>query len=202
MPALKQTEFYAIVKWLGKVADSDETLASQEVDEMDVTFEGAAGECHSGLTRPACSRVRAQHPRGTTIANARQFSILSVEELLEIAEACGIDEFDPAWVGASIVIEGIGDFSHVPPSSRLQNDAGTTLVIDMENRPCMLPGRVIEAVEPGKGKAFLAAARGKRGVTAWVEREGPLKVGDVLRLHIPDQPAWAHLDKARSPQKP
>lgn len=194
MPALKPTEYFAIIKWLGKVADSDETLASVEVDEMELTFEGVDGECHSGLTRPACSRVRAQHARGSEIANVRQFSIVSVEELLNIADACGIEEFDPAWVGASIVIEGIGDFSHVPPSSRLQNDAGTTLVIDMENRPCMLPGRVIEQEEPGKGKAFLNAARGKRGVTAWVEREGPLKVGDVLRLHIPDQPVWAHLD--------
>ena len=163
---------------------------------MDITFEGVDGECHAGLTRPACSRVRSQHPRGTEISNVRQFSILSVEELLEIADTCGIEEFDPAWVGASIVIEGIGDFSHVPPSSRLQTDADTTLVIDMKNRPCMLPARVIKQQESGKGKAFLAAAKGKRGVTAWVEREGPLKVGDVLRLYIPDQSAWAHLEEA------
>lgn len=198
MPALKPTDFFAIIRWLGVVADSDETLVSEPVDEMDVTFAGVAGECHAGLTRPACSRVRAQHDRGRSIANVRQFSIVSAEELLQIAEECGIEEFDPAWVGASIVVEGIDDFSHLPPSSRLQNDAGTTLVIDMANRPCMLPGRVIEAEEPGKGKAFLAAARGKRGVTAWVEREGPLKVGDVLRLHVPDQPVWEHIDQARA----
>jgi hypothetical protein len=27
-------------------------------------------------------------------------------------------------------------------------------------------------------------------VTAWVEREGVLRLGEMLRLHIPDQPAW------------
>ena len=41
------------------------------------------------------------------------------------------------------------------------------------------------------GKGFKAAAKGRRGVTAWVERPGALVVGDRLRLHIPDQPAWA-----------
>lgn len=197
MPALKPTEFYAIVKWLGVVPDSDESIASREVEELRIGFAGPEGDCHDGRTRPSCSRVTAQHPRGTTIVNTRQLSIVSVEELLDVAETCGIEEFDPGWIGASVVIEGIGDFSHVPPSSRLQADDGTTLVIDMENRPCVLPSREIEKFEPGKGKAFKAAAIGKRGVTAWVERPGGLRVGDVLRLHIPDQPVWAHLDEAR-----
>jgi hypothetical protein len=72
-----------------------------------------------------------------------------------------------------------------------------TLVIDMENRPCHLPAKPIDAEGPGNGKAFKAAAVGRRGVTAWVEREGVLSVGDELRLHIPDQPVWPHLDAAR-----
>ncbi|MEM6942014.1 MAG: hypothetical protein AAF509_18060 [Pseudomonadota bacterium] len=33
-------------------------------------------------------------------------------------------------------------------------------------------------------------AEGRRGVTAWVEREGMLRVGDTLRLHVPGQRAW------------
>jgi len=41
------------------------------------------------------------------------------------------------------------------------------------------------------------AAKGRRGVTAWVEREGRLAVGDALRLHIPDQPAWSGHDCMR-----
>jgi hypothetical protein len=31
-----------------------------------------------------------------------------------------------------------------------------------------------------------------------VEREGRFALGDTIRLHIPDQPVWAHLDAARS----
>ena len=198
MPALKPTEFFAEILWLGQVADSVEDLRAQEVEEMDLGFEGFEGECHAGLTRPSCSRVLSQHPRGTEIANTRQISVLSAEELEEISEAVGIEEFDPAWVGASVILRGIPDFTHVPPSSRLQADSGATLVIDRENRPCVLPGRVIEKEMPGHGKAFKAAATGKRGVTAWVERPGVIRVGDILRLHIPDQPVWEHLDSARN----
>ncbi|MCW9042388.1 MAG: sulfurase [Pseudopelagicola sp.] len=197
MPALKPTDFYAEVLWLGRVADSVEDLRAEPLDEMALGFAGVEGECHSGLTRASCSRVLAQHPRGTEIANSRQLSILSAEELEEVAEAIGVEEFDPAWVGASVILRGLPDFSHLPPSSRLQSDSGATIVIDMQNRPCVLPGRVIEKVHPGVGKAFKDAAVGKRGVVGWVEREGILQVGDILRLHVPDQRIWSALEEAR-----
>jgi hypothetical protein len=73
-----------------------------------------------------------------------------------------------------------------------------TLVIDMENRPCHLPAKVIDEDAPGYGRAFRTAAKGRRGVTAWVEREGWLRLGETLRLHIPDQPVWPHLEAARA----
>jgi hypothetical protein len=198
MPALKPTDFYAEILWLGRVADSVEDLRAEPLEEMVLGFAGVEGECHGGLTRPSCSRVLAQHPRGTEIANSRQLSILSAEELEEVAEAIGVEVFDPAWVGASIILRGLPDFSHLPPSSRLQADSGATIVVDMENRPCVLPGRVIEKEHPGLGKAFKTAAEGKRGVVGWVEREGVLRVGDILRLHIPDQRPWAAFEEARA----
>ena len=133
-----------------------------------------------------------QYPSDTEIRNVRQLSILSHEDLAVIARVMGIDDLDPALVGASMVISGIPDFSHLPPSSRLQADSGATLVIDMENPPCTLPARGIETAHPGFGKAFKPAAKGRRGVTAWVEREGMFRLGERVRLHIPDQRPWAH----------
>jgi hypothetical protein len=68
----------------------------------------------------------------------------------------------------------------------------------MNNRPCSLPARPIEGRHAGFGKRYKAAAQGRRGVTAWVEREGLFSLGDTVRLHIPDQPVWAHLGAARA----
>jgi len=136
-------------------------------------------------------RVKNLYPTGTEIRNVRQLSILSREELSEITAEIGLDEMDPGLLGANLILEGIPDFTHVPPSARLQAPNGTTLTIDMENRPCVLPGREIEHQAPGHGAAFKQAAKGRRGVTAWVERPGRLQLGDELTLFIPDQRAWA-----------
>ena len=88
------------------------------------------------------------------------------------------------------MVEGLPDFSHLPPSSRLQGPDGVTLVVDMQNRPCHLPALTIEERLGAAGKGFKAAAKGLRGVTAWVERPGTLALGETMRLHVPDQRAW------------
>lgn len=197
MAALKRTAFTGRIAWLGRVPDREAGLVSAPVEALMARFDGPEGESHGGLTRPACSRVAGLYPRDTPIRNVRQFSILGAEDLAAIALAMGLDALDPALVGATMVIEGIPDFSHLPPSSRLQAEGGATLVVDMENRPCVLPAKPIDTVAPGFGKAFKPAASGRRGITAWVEREGLLRLGDTVRLHIPDQPVWAHLGQAR-----
>ena len=197
MPALKPTGYTARIVWLGHVTDRDAKLASDGVDSLAASFAGPEGEAHGGLTRPSCSRVLSQYPRDTEIRNVRQFSIVSQEELDEIAAAMEIDRLDPAWLGATMVIEGLPDFTHVPPSSRLQSGSGATLTVDMENQPCNLPARVIEDHLPGTGKRFKQAATGRRGVTAWVEREGVFKLGDTLTLHIPGQRAWSEAERAK-----
>jgi hypothetical protein len=197
MPALKPTQFSGKITWLGYVPKDASDLRSVARSEMFAGFGGVDGERHGGMTRPACTRTSAQYKAGTEIRNVRQMSILSVEELAEIAAEIGVDELDPTWLGVSVVISGIPDFTHVPPSSRLQTATGTSLTVDMENRPCIFPGQEIEKDRPGHGKAFRAAAQGRRGVTAWVEREGMLRVGDEVRLHVPDQPIWANLGEVR-----
>lgn len=197
MPALKPTSFEGRVVWLGRVTDQDEDLRSEVLTEAHLWFDGIAGEFHGGATRLSCSRVLAQYPKGTEIRNVRQLSVVSQEELREIASEMGIDALDPRWLGTSMVIEGIPDFTRIPPSSRLQVASGACLTVDMENRPCIYPGREIDKDHSGLGPKFKPAAKDRRGVTAWVEREGPVKLGDKVVLHIPDQRVWAHLEQAR-----
>ncbi len=191
MPALKATGLTAQITWLGLVPDRDAQLESVARDTLTLRFDGPEGEAHGGLTRASCSRVTALYKRGTTIRNTRQLAILSVEELTEIAARMGLDALDPALTGASMVVRGLPDFSHLPPGSRLLADSGACITVDMEIRPCTLPARPIDARHSGFGARFKAAAKGRRGVTAWVEAEGVVQLGDTLRLFVPDQPRWA-----------
>jgi hypothetical protein len=190
MASLQKTDIMGRIVWLGVVGNREAILQSGALDQITALFSGPEGEAHGGVTRPSCSRVLAQYPRGTIIRNTRQLSILSAEEVALIAAEMGLADLDPALLGATMVVAGIVDFTHLPPSSRLQGASGATLVVDMENQPCTLPARPIEGVHPGFGAKFKAAAKGRRGVTAWVEREGLFRVGDAIALHRPAQRAW------------
>lgn len=199
MPIFVPTDFYATVVWMGAVMGTEsDDLRATAISEMPLSFAGNTLDRHAGETRPACVRVRDLHPKGTEIRNARQLSLVSREELDETSKAMGLDAIDPEWIGASLILEGIDDFTHIPPASRLQADDGTCLIVDIENRPCVLPGRVIEGERPGFGASYKAAAQNRRGVTASVERPGTLRTGDKLRLFIPDQRGWRHTDAVRA----
>jgi MOSC domain-containing protein YiiM len=165
----------------------DEDLSSSRIASVKVNYEGLEGESHSGLVRLSCVRVRHQYKEGTEIRNTRQISIVSVEELAEIAATMGISKLEPEWVGANLLVSGIPDFTKIPPSTRLIFAGGTSLVVDLENSPCEYPGEIIDRHHPGKGNLFAKAAYGRRGVTAWVEREGNINTGDAIKLHIPPQ---------------
>lgn len=192
MPALVPTDHYGDIVWLGHMTERKEpAIDGVQVDALDLSFDGIADVPYGGRTRASCSRVTSQHPRGTEIANVRQVSIVSEEELAEIATAMDLEALDPAWLGCTIVLRGIPDLTHIPPSSRLQAESGLTLIVDMENQPCNQPGMTIRRHHGNKGKLFKNAARDMRGVTAWVERPGTLRTGDRMRLHIPSQRPWA-----------
>ncbi|HCP82638.1 MAG TPA: sulfurase [Octadecabacter sp.] len=192
MPALKPTHYTAEIVWLGSVMSDDRNeLMSPERAMLDLTFEGVAGAFHAGLTRASCSRVKSQYAKGTPIKNERQLSIVSQEEIDLIAAEMGVEALDPRRLGATMVVKGIPDFSHVPPSSRLQAPSGATVTVDMENRPCQFPAKSLVVEHGDAAKSFKPAAKNLRGVCAWVAAEGRVEVGDKLMLHVPDQPAWA-----------
>ena len=190
MPALAPTDFSARIVWLGRVTSETQRIRSEPNTEIALDWGGIPGDTHSGLNRPSCSRLLSQYARGTEIRNVRQLAIMSEEEVAEIAQEMGLETLQPEWLGASLVVSGLPDFSHLPPSSRLQLEDGGMLVVDMQNRPCQLPAREIAEDHPGEAKRFKAAAKGRRGVTAWVERPGTLRLGESLRLHVPDQRPW------------
>ncbi len=199
MSILKPTSYVGTITWLGGTRSNDGPLWSEPVGEIMARFTGIDGEVHAGLTVPSCVRMVPQYVKGTEIRNTRQFSVLGAEELTEIARRMGIEALSPSLVGASMVIAGLPDFSHIPPGSRLQAASGATLVVDLNNRPCTYPAKAVELAHPGYGQAFKPAAKDRRGVVAWVEREGLFTLGDEVRLHIPDQRPWALLAEVLQP---
>lgn len=190
MSALIYTGITGVVDWIGFVNNRDHSLQSQFQNEAKLTFEGLVGETHGGTTRESCSRVKCLYRPGSSIRNVRQLSLLSVEEIQQIADKLGLKELAPNLLGASLVISGIPHFTLIPPSSRLQFASGATVTVDMENLPCHLVAREIEKLYPNHGKGFKSAAKRRRGVTAWVEHEGGVTVKDSVALFIPAQPAW------------
>ena len=191
MPILSELPIRGRVVYLGVVHDRDVTLCSDPVERIEVDLAGFKHDWHAGLTRPSCGRVLNQYPRGTRIRNARQVTILSAEELAEIAAAMDIPAVRPEWVGANIVLEGVPALTTLTPNTRLMFDGGVCLTIDLENGPCRFPAEVIEEHHPGKGMTFAKRALGRRGLTAWVEKTGEIGLGEEVRVFLPPQRLYA-----------
>ncbi len=161
-------------------------------DVLRLSFAGPEGDCHTGLTRQSDSRTLPLYKRGISIRNVRQVTILSMEELAEIALRLKIPSIDPQWFGANLVVRNIPDLTLLPPSTRLQFSSGATLVVDMENYPCSQIAKVVERYHPGTQFNVVKAATHKRGVTAWVESEGAVALGDSIKIVTPPNRLYPH----------
>jgi MOSC domain-containing protein YiiM len=189
---LTKLPFQGTVALLLANPDRDSGLEKQPVHEALMTFAGMAGDCHGGLTRKSDSRMLKQYKRGTQVRNSRQLSILSAEELAEVAARMKIPAVKPEWVGANMVVRGIPDLTLLPPSTRLQFPSGAMIVVDAENHPCRYPADVIARHHPEAEMGFVKAAIHKRGVVGWVEAEGLIRTGDAITLWVPPQRLYAH----------
>lgn len=173
------------------LGDDDQESVAQA--ELDVLMDGVAGDRHFGATLKSNSRS-SYYPRGTVIRNSRQVSILSAEELETLAARLGVAEIKAEWLGNNMLVSGIPDLSHLPPSTRLLFSSGAGLVVEAQNFPCKGPARLIQSYYPeipNMDKSFLREAVELRGIVAWVERPGRICPGDTLRVLLPDLRPYA-----------
>lgn len=161
---------------------------------------GVEGDRHAGVSRRLGPRepelLKRGVPTGVEIANIRQVTIISIEELAEIARDMGTPTPIPfGLLSENVVVSGIHDFTHLPIGTLLffRNTEGfqtTVLLASGENDPCYAPGRAIQqhfSEHPGLGLKFTAAALGKRGVTAIVYASGTIAAGDEVIAVVPAQ---------------
>ena len=174
---------------------SDNDFVSKSVTSIPLSYGGIAGDFHEGLTRESGAR-EPWYKRGTEMRNERQLSILSEEELVEIAANMALDKVDAGWIGANLVFEGIPHLSFLPPRTLIMFENGTTLRIDGYNAPCRYAGGSIskhlgeEADDHERTDTalkFTEAAYMKRGLVAWVECEGEIHEGDEFTARVWEQ---------------
>jgi MOSC domain len=187
MPLQTKLSFTGKVEQLLSRESRDDGFDKQQRQNLSLKFSGPEGDCHTGLTRLSDSRTLLTYRRNTPIRNVRQLTMISVEEMDDVAKAMGLDSINASWLGANVVTSGIPDFTMLPPSTRLQFSSGATVVVDMENMPCRQVNDEISKTHPEQGPKFVKAATHKRGLTVWVEREGDIKIGDTISLFIPPQ---------------
>ncbi len=175
-------------------------FVSQPVDQLELTYGGIAGDFHAGLTRASGAR-EPWYKRGTQLRNERQISLLADDELADIACNMELDKIEPGWVGCNLVIVGIKNQCLLPPRTVLIVEGGVTLRVDGYNAPCRFAGGAISAhiAIPSEDDAdidhttsdialaFIPAARLKRGLVAWVEREGVIRPGEKVTGHVWEQ---------------
>ncbi len=192
MPLLTKLKFSGKVAGLYLRPSREGGFEKAPTGEVELTLDGPAGDCHTGQTRKSDSRTLTLYKRGLDIRNVRQLTLLSHEELQLIADELGIKAVDPSWLGANVVFSGIRDLTFLPPSTRLQFPSGATIVVDMENYPCSQIAEVIGRHHPEVQNKVVKKAMHKRGLTAWVEREGVIKAGDEVTIFIPQQRIYPH----------
>jgi MOSC domain len=192
MSVVIKTKIVGRVEQLLSAADRDDGFEKQLRQSLTLLLSGPVGDCHTGETRLSDSRTLQTYKRNTVIRNVRQLTLISAEEMAEVAAKMQLPDMNASWLGANMVTSGISDLTLLPPSSRLQFPSGATIVIDMENMPCRQVADVIAKSYPEKAPLFVKAATHKRGLTAWVEREGDVHVGDEIKVFIPPQRIYAH----------
>jgi hypothetical protein len=94
---------------------------------------------------------------GTLVANTRHLTLVSVEELNEIASRLGVRHIDPAWMAANIATDGAGPITQLPPGTLLRASSGASIYIAELNSPCRVAARLIaeHVAYAGDASAFL-----------------------------------------------
>lgn len=152
------------------------------VDTLELDWGGAIGDRHHGTTMLSDVRQRPVFDKGTLIRNHRQLSLVDTDELARVAANLGIESVAPGVIADNIATTGLPHLSTLPGMTRLVFSSGPVLLIGKANTPCTIAGAMVEKQYGAPAAAFPKAAWGLRGVTAWVEFPGTIRVGDTVTV--------------------
>ncbi len=182
------------------VASRTDAIISSPADKIEVVYgHGVSGDRHVGSARRLDVRESAMlefgFSKGIMIANHRQFSAVSEEDLQAITSDLNLPSPIPSGcLGENIIVRGIPEFSQLPIGTMLffQRSDGwaraAVLIIWDENKPCRTPGEEIQRHFPEVadiGMRFPKAAINRRGVVGSVYCSGSIHRGDVVDAVLP-----------------
>jgi hypothetical protein len=178
-----------IVTGLYKTNKKQDWANKPSVNKINCDFNGITDDYCNRLTYLSTGREKTFTPKGTPIANLRQITILSEEELKQIQSDMNISILDPMWLSPNIIIKGYDNFSALQPGTILKFSSGCILYISMQNPPCTAISDVLKEVLPEtdrpNAKLFCKAALYSRGLVAIVYAEGEITVNDTVEVLIP-----------------
>lgn len=157
------------------------------VKTIELDWAGVPGDRHYGELMQSNSREVHAFPRGTTIRNYRQISIVDLAELSVIAEKLGLPELEAGTIADNICTSGIAELTALPRMTRLKFPSGACIMTGGENNPCTIAGGLVQARYRDHGydippQKFPKAAMHLRGITGWVEHPGSIAVGDAIEV--------------------
>ena len=176
-------------------AGSNDDLSKERLSSIQVELDGIVGDRHRSHTRQAFSGDK--QPVGTIRRNERQWSAVSVEEMLDIQENMDLRESLTATsLGANLCLVGLPELSRLPKGSVLRFPSGAELIVEEYNPPCHDMGQKLAALHTSNSgealstTAFSKAAKLSRGVVGVVDVAGVISEGDDVTVVIYDSPSW------------
>jgi MOSC domain-containing protein YiiM len=174
---------------------ANEDLSKEEHPSVQVELDGIVGDRHRSYTRKAWPGDK--QPQGTIRRNERQWSAVSVEELVDIQNEMDLVEpLTAENLGANLCIEGIAELSRLPKGTILKFPSGAELIVEEFNPPCLDMGEKLAAMHkthsgaPLSTTAFSKVAKLSRGVVGSVEVAGVIKAGDDIAITLYETPTW------------
>ena len=205
------------IRMLGQVVDvlvapHFNSIVSQPAGKIECRVgEGVKFDRHAGR-RLADSRehefLRQRRLKGTHIANLREFSAVSVEDLQAIGQGLDIGNVPPGLLGENLIIDGIPSLSKLPMGTMLffrkdkANARASVLMVMGENEPCTEPGLAIQRFFPKPldlATKFPRAAHGRRGVVGIVYASGTISKGDEVIVCVPNNGIYVPLPSQFTP---
>jgi hypothetical protein len=176
-------------------AGSNDDLSKQRYPSIQAELDGIVGDRHRSYSRETWSGDK--QPKGTLRRNERQWSAVSVEELVNIQENMDLKEaLSAASLGANLCLTGLPELSRLPKGTLLKFPSGAELIVEEYNPPCHEMGQKLAARhETNSGKplsttAFSKAAKLSRGVVGVIEVAGAIQAGDDVSVILYDSPKW------------